>query len=628
MTASEQVPGLRSLAPRWLGEFDRLLAVCPQFVISGNIRDIYLMSAADGAVFLPIVPCLWEALAPRGFSFLLVYDPVEGIRVYPEANRAAANNLPGVQLRESGATQVSLEKVADWMRSVATARDTPCALVVNYASRLVGRPQDLTQVEREFFAACQKIAHTTQALRPLGQGGPPPFNPIVWLIDRPNDLPDWFVVGNDSLRTIVAALPDRETRADAAFKLAKNLPRFAELPNASIDTLLGEFADLTDGLTLRSMMAISALARDQGLPLTQIADAIRRYKVGMADNPWKKGYLKEKLLNAEEVIEERVKGQHVAVSRALDILIRSVMGLSGAQTSARGGRPRGVLFFAGPTGVGKTELAKAMTKLIFGDEQAYKRFDMSEFSAEHSDARLIGAPPGYVGYDAGGELINAVRERPFSFLLFDEVEKAHPRILDKFLQILEDGRLTDGRGETVFFSESVIIFTSNLGVYVEEDDMSKRRNRRAPKERVLNVPLDTPYPEIEKRIRTAIENHFRFKLQRPELLNRIGDNIVVFDFIQPLAARQILENMLRNVRVRVREEHSIELSISETAYEALIQYCTEDLTFGGRGIGNRLETIFINPLARALFHMQLTNRRTYMVQRIFTEKGIYSLELA
>ena len=627
MTASEQGPGPRSRGPRWVAEFDRLLAVRPQFVISGNIRDIYLTSAADGVLFLPIVPCLWEALALRGFSFLLVYDPVEGIQVYPEANRAAANILPGVQLKESGGTQISLDKVADWMRSVASARETPCALVVNYASRLVGRPQDLTPVEREFFAACQKIAHTTQALRPLGQGGPPPFNPIVWLIDRPNDLPDWFVVGNEAVRTIVAALPDRETRADAATKLAKSFPDSSELRDDGIDTLLGEFADLTDGLTVRSMMAISALARDQGLPLTQIADAVRSYKVGVSDNPWKKGYLKEKLLDAQEVIEERVKGQHVAVGRALNILIRSVMGLSGAQTSARGGRPRGVLFFAGPTGVGKTELAKAMTKLIFGDEQAYKRFDMSEFSAEHSDARLIGAPPGYIGYDAGGELINAVRERPFSFLLFDEVEKAHPRILDKFLQILEDGRLTDGRGETVFFSESVIIFTSNLGVYVEEDGRSGRGKGRGARQRVLNVPLDAPYPEVERRIRTAIENHFRFELRRPELLNRMGDNIVVFDFIRPPAARQILDLMLRNVRVRVREEHDVELSISEGSCEALIQYCTEDLTFGGRGIGNRLETIFINPLARALFYMQLKKCRTYTVQRIVAESGIYSVEL-
>ena len=168
-------------------------------------------------------------------------------------------------------------------------------------------------------------------------------------------------------------------------------------------------------------------------------EAARRYKLGVTDDPWRK-LDREKLRGAEDFVRDRVKGQQHAVTHMLDIVKRAVTGIGGR----RGGRPRGVLFFAGPTGVGKTELAKTLTQLIFGDERAYIRFDMSEFAAEHADQRLLGAPPGYIGYDAGGELTNAVREKPFSVVLFDEIEKAHPRILDKFLQILEDGRLTTG----------------------------------------------------------------------------------------------------------------------------------------------------------------------------------------
>ena len=175
--------------------------------------------------------------------------------------------------------------------------------------------------------------------------------------------------------------------------------------------------------------------------------------------------------------------------------------------------------------------------MIFGDEQAYRRFDMSEFSLEQSEARLIGSPPGYVGHDAGGELVNAVRERPFSVLLFDEIEKAHPRILDKFLQILEDGRLTDGRGETVHFSEAVIIFTSNLGIYGENDSGA----------RTQHVKPGAPAAEVEAVVRRAIEDHFRYRLERPEILNRIGDNIVVFNFIDEAAAHEIYDLMLKNV---------------------------------------------------------------------------------
>jgi ATP-dependent Clp protease ATP-binding subunit ClpA len=195
----------------------------------------------------------------------------------------------------------------------------------------------------------------------------------------------------------------------------------------------------------------------------------------------------------------------------LDIIKRAVTGVGSGR---RGNRPRGVAFLAGPSGVGKTELAKAVTSLLFGDENACIRFDMSEFSAEHSDQRLIGAPPGYVGYDAGGELTNAIREKPFSVVLFDEIEKAHPRILDKFLQILDDGVLTSGRGDRVYFSESFIFFTSNLGVF-RTDSLGNR---------VPNISLTSGPDEVRTKVRTEIERYFKISLNRAELLNRIGEN--------------------------------------------------------------------------------------------------------
>ena len=179
-------------------------------------------------------------------------------------------------------------------------------------------------------------------------------------------------------------------------------------------------------------------------------------------------------------------------------------------------------------------------------------------------------------------------------ILFDEIEKAHPRILDKFLQILEDGRLTDGRGDTVYFSEAILIFTSNLGIAVR-DETGQRR---------LQIQPGEPYEQVERKVRAAIADYFKFTLGRPEILNRIGDNIVVFDFIQPAVAERILDGMLANIVRRVADEHDLTLLVPDPVRRQLLDWCTQDLNDGGRGIGNRLETTFVNPLARALFNIR------------------------
>jgi ATP-dependent Clp protease ATP-binding subunit ClpA len=199
-------------------------------------------------------------------------------------------------------------------------------------------------------------------------------------------------------------------------------------------------------------------------------------------------------------------------------------------------------------------------------------------------------PPGYVGYDVGGELTNAIREKPFSVVLFDEIEKAHPRILDKFLQVLDDGVLTSGRGDRVYFSEAFIIFTSNLGIYsISPSD-----------ERVLNVLPTEPFETVKRKVRAEIEDHFKRVLNRPEILNRIGENIIVFDFIREDVAEQIFDQMLATVLADVKEI-GFDVSISPAARGALRALCLADLSNGGRGIRNQVEAHLINPLSRALF---------------------------
>jgi len=615
---------LKDISPRWVLDMERLLPIRSQFVISGNIRDNFIMRMQEKHTIVPLLRCLWVALNRLDYKLMLVYDPIEGVRPYPNEPAVVelATKLFDLKLQD-GAMPISLENLAILMRRVAEMREVRCALVVDFASRLVRQADHLDQAEHRFFVSAERLAATANPIIPVGMDpaavpGAARFNPVVWLLNRPQDMPSWLTLDSARIATLSIADPDYETRKAAADILGNLFDGYAQSDEAGRAKFCTRFADLSDGLWLMALGDIAQLARRKGMGYRDIDEAVQCFKVGIVDNPWKKSYMREKIANAQNHIEDRVKGQPQAVTKTLDILMRSVMGLTGAQARSSGNRPRGVLFFAGPTGVGKTELAKTLTQLVFGDERAYLRYDMSEFAEEHTSARLLGAPPGYVGYDAGGELTNAVREKPFSVILFDEIEKAHPRILDKFLQILEDGRLTDGRGDTAYFSEAVIVFTSNLGIYVENEHG----------QRVQNVQPGDKYEVVESRVRGAIADYFKFKLSRPEILNRIGDNIVVFNFITQEIAVKILEGMLNNVVNRVKEEHRLALTFAPEARQNLLELCTRDLSNGGRGIGNQVESCFINPLGRALFALDLSQKDSIMVMKVTEDNNrIVSLEL-
>jgi hypothetical protein len=605
------------LTPRWLRDFERLLPIRSQFIVSGNIRDSVLATIGGAQLPVPFLRGLWEKLKAQGYQYVLIFDPADGVRVYPNEPAALelATKIHELKLQD-GAMPMGLESLVGLMRKLTASREARAALVIDFASRVARAPDHLDAGEHRFFVAAEKLSLSANPVIPAS-GGAPLFNPVLWLVNRPQDLPSWFALDSERIASLIVGKPDYETRAAAARQLIRLFPGFREADEMQQTEAVRRYADGTDGLTLTALSDIAQLAMRQNIGIAGVEDAVRGYKVGVTDNPWRKDYLKDKIRTARSALEERVKGQHQAATKTVDILMRSVMGLTGAQARAGSGRPRGVLFFAGPTGVGKTELAKTLTQLMFGDERAYIRFDMSEFAEEHTGARLLGAPPGYIGYDAGGELTDAVKERPFAVILFDEIEKAHPRILDKFLQILEDGRLTDGRGDTAYFSEAVLIFTSNLGIYVDDGHGN----------RVQNVKPDDAYETVEARVREAIADHFKYRLGRPEILNRIGDNIVVFNFIRPDVAALILNGMLKNVVRRLAEEHQLELILPDAIRAQLLDLCTRDLSNGGRGIGNALESVFINPLARALFAIDLEGRAQVTVAAIEEQEKVFSVRL-
>ena len=601
--------------PSWLREIDALLAVHPQFVLSGNVRDRYLLPAEEMPLADTIASALAAALRRAGIRTLLIHDIVDGYRVeaHDGHDESAAwddvRAVVGTDLRSERADD--LVRLAQVVRALAAGGERPVALLLDYAGQLAGRANSLEHEEHVFFAACLKLSHEAVHRLPTGDAingdaSRTLFNPVFWVVEREHDLPAWLTARNRGVRSIPVPWPALAERQQLADMLTG--------AEAGIDDrgAAGQIAGRTDGMPAASLFDISTLFADQQIDPADAEDAVRVYTLGVAESPWRSTALAERLRNRdiEQTLSSKILGQDAAVTKAADILRRSVIGLSGAQAASSSTRPRGVLFFGGPTGVGKTELAKALTALVFGTQDAYVRFDMSEFGAEHAGDRLVGAPPGYVGFEGGGELTEAVRRKPHSLLLFDEIEKAHPRILDKFLQLLDDGRLTDGRGTTVHFSDTLVVFTSNLGM--------TRPARDGMGGLVATVTPDDPYSVIERRVTEQIRRHFTEVINRPELLNRVGDNLVVFDFIREPVGVEITRLMLDNIKLRVRESAGIDVVVSDAAYLQIVGLTTADLSFGGRGIGNVLESRFVNPLARALFEWMPSHRSRVEVIEVGT----------
>lgn len=579
--------------PRWLRDLSRFLPLKSQFVISGNVRDLQLSEIAAGSIAaVPLGASIAAELRQAGYAHVIGYDPVTGFRVIqspgePHTGSREILSQLGLQAGSDGNCPAGLELFSEVLQRVVTwSGPAPIALLADFASRMVVRNDVLTGAEHQAFTRALVLSHQAKP-RPFGTPPRPFFNSVIWVVDKEGDLPDWLVVDNPRVRHIPISKPDHRIRHQLASTLVRNLEGGRDATAEQTAQSLSDLVEQTEGLLLLDLLAIAQFGRTEGLSLDRIGDAVRRYKVGVTDDPWA-SIDREKIRGGKEYVHTRVKGQDHAVTHVMDIVKRAVTGVGG---SRRGGRPRGVAFLAGPTGVGKTELAKTLTSLLFGDDSAYIRFDMSEFSAEHSDQRLIGAPPGYLGYDVGGELTNAIREKPFSVVLFDEIEKAHPRILDKFLQILDDGVLTSGRGDRVYFSEAFIVFTSNLGIYRLEADGS----------RVANVSPSDPFHDVQTRVRSEIDRYFKTVINRPEILNRIGDNVLVFDFIRPEIASAIFEGMVSGILADIAATQDIKLTLTGTAQSQLALNCIADLSNGGRGIRNKVETHLINPLARALF---------------------------
>lgn len=645
--------------PNWQKNLRDSILLDPLILFHGNVKDIFPVRSGDERrlpATLRNQPCLsfdiWLALEfeRQGIPIVLLYDPVDGAVALRAAmvepfcklassrataeNRAddrradKANENSGAPLMKpalpKGSTPAKDAQSNDWLvrlevkqkpadffrtlyENVLPRADAAVAVVCRFTDRYLGYTDRQGESDKELSLLIQKAAMAIPQQLDAGRIN----SRIALIFNIEGEVPQELNVQAPFACSILVPSPTVDERDQffrdhcALFDASEPGDRFDQT-NAQH---LSMAVNLTDGLKTQDLFSLIPLSRREklGLGPRQVKELLDRFRFGTRENAWQKITL-ETLRDAKKTLAQSVKGQDEVIDEVVPVLIRAKLGMSDISSGGQSSKPRGVFFFVGPTGVGKTELSKAIATLIFGDDSRMIRFDMSEYSEEHQQARLIGAPPGYVGFDQGGQLTNAILERPFSVVLFDEIEKAHGRILDKFLQVLDDGRLTDGMGRTVYFSEAILIFTSNIGTAPPRTDGSRLGGAMALGVGPRNVEEEyaelakVPYRALCEHFRKEVKNYFVNNLGRPEILNRIGeDNILVFNFLtDDMAKNQIIDQQIKTLEQYLRKEHMVGLYCTNGFKRLLRVHPHGFERNGARGVRNLLKRLVLNPLASQL----------------------------
>jgi hypothetical protein len=581
-TATSEAPRPPDATSRILLEVANLLRTGRHALVTGAVGDTVLLQGAPMGLH-----DAFESIGRSAFDVVLRINAVDDIDVV-HGDDGDISSL-GLGLDPGGAPEgVDDPEVPERERRLRSVRsltgsrrggDPVAALrraltqeavsvlaIVEQADILLQDPAHHQQVDRD------RVAGLQLALRGAARVGA--FrNTCVMTAGLATAVPSVLLAGSEDLATIEMGTPSRRERAALLDVRIDEMHGAGALSDAERRRAVDQLARLTDGESLRLVDSLAAFSRLGRHDLGRPRALLHLYRFGDRPDYW--SHLRSQLGAIRDQLNARVFGQGPAVDAVVAALAAASMGLTlNGDPASSEGRPRGVLWFVGPTGVGKTELAKAIAEVVYGDAEAYTRLDMSTFGQEHAAERLLGAPPGYVGYEHGGELTNAVRRRPNSVILLDEIEKAHPLVLDRFMSIFEDGRVADAQGRVTYFGETIIIATSNVGAD-ELKQLVERKGDSVGHDDVATVSTD------------AVRRHFD-AIARPEIFGRIRGGVVPFDILRTATIDEITARFVRSAGFA----HGPVLDLDLASTQAMARAALADpavRALGGRQVRTALE---------------------------------------
>ena len=516
-----------------------------------------------------------------------------GDRAETESSRPATREAPGRTriLSRPRTRQFPGAASLAAVRAMVAQDRTQISFVLDLAEATVSGANEPQPEQLETYAILAHALREAVFLHRSGSATLTARNTIVLVSAQPNALLSRLVDAEPQVARVEIGMPGVAERRAV---LRQTGPRFHAADALSHDDLarhVETLVRLTEGYRTWDLEALRRTSLSELAPLDDPRRLTARFVLGRRRSPWDETAT-DLFLHARERLRSRVMGQDDVIDTVCRRLLVARYGVGFEDESGRRERrPRATFFFAGPTGVGKTELAKALAWLLFGDEAALISFDMTEYRDPASAGRLVGSDPGYVGFEQGGQLTNAVLARPYSVLLFDEAEKAEPRVLDVFIQILDEGRLTDGSGRTVSFGDTIVIFTSNAG--------------SAAFATILKSGATLSPAEVRKHFEDAVKDRLSLPvpegINRPELYGRLGDGVLGFDMLRANILRDIVTKFTERWQHNATRQYgiTIDVDIDKLAAVVAAKLGEEGMVSGARSLHTHLSALLDEQLADA-----------------------------